>query len=165
MQVHNLVDWKTHLDTLFKWKSQGKVRYVGITHYLESAYGKMESIMKNYPLDFIQVNLSLGARNSQNRLLPLAADRGQSVIINRPFSGGDLFRVVQGRVLPEWASECGIDSWAQLFLKYVISNPSVTCAIPGTSQAPHMAENLSTGTGALLNAHRRKRMEQYFDNL
>jgi len=165
MQVHNLVDWKTHLDTLLKWKEQGKVRYVGITHYLESAYSKMESIMTNYPLDFIQINLSLTSRKAQDRLLPLAQERGQAVIINRPYEGGSLFRAVKNQPLPDLAVDIDAKSWGQFFLKYILSNTAVTCAIPGTSKVHHLVDNLSAGMGVLPSKSQRREMERVMDNL
>lgn len=147
MQVHNLVDWKTHLPLLFKWKEAGKVRYVGITHYLESAYPQMEDIMKNYPLDFVQLNYSITSRTAEQRLLPLARDKGIAVIINRPFEGGSLFVNIRKEQLPVWTADFDCHNWAQFFLKYILAHPAVTCAIPGTSQAQHLSENLGAGLG------------------
>lgn len=165
MQVHNLVDWKTHLNTLFKWKEQGKVRYVGITHYQESAYSRMAEIIKNYPIDFVQVNYSLVSRTSGETVLPLARDLGKAVIINRPYEGGNLFRQVQGKPLPSWAKDIDCRSWAEYFLKFILSNTAVTCAIPGTSREDHLRENLGASLGRLPNSGQQKQMVDYFNRL
>ena len=165
MQVHNLVDWKAHLQTLFDWKEKGNIRYVGITHYQAGAYERMAHIMKNYPLDFIQVNYSVGSPDAGDALLPLAQDLGLGVIINRPYQGGSLFSQVRNKSLPPWAREIECSSWAQFFLKFILSNPAVTCAIPGTSQQHHMKENLEAGMGQLPNALKRRQMLDYFKNL
>lgn len=158
MQIHNLQDWKTHMKTLLQWKEEGKVRYIGITHYLQSAYGSMERIMKDYPLDFIQLNYSIASREAENRLLPLAKDRGIAVLTNRPYEGGSLFRQVKGKELPTLAKEIGAKSWGQFFLKYILSNDAVTCAIPGTSKVKHLLDNLGAASGTLPNEHQRKKM-------
>lgn len=158
MQVHNLQDWKTHLKTLQQWKEAGKVHYIGITHYLESAYGRMENIMKDYPLDFVQLNYSIASRQAENRLLPLAKDKGIAVLINRPYEGGSLFRQTQGKELPAFSKDLGIHSWGQFFLKYILSHEAVTCAIPGTSKVKHLLDNLGAAKGPLLNAEQRKQM-------
>lgn len=149
MQIHNLVDWKTHIKTLQGWKESGRIRYMGITHYIESAYDEMMHIMTNYPLDFIQLNYSVESRTAENRILPLARDRGIAVIINRPYEGGSLFRKVKGRKLPDWAAEFDCNSWGQFFLKYILSHDAVTCVIPGTSKPHHMVDNLGAGLGRL----------------
>ncbi len=158
MQIHNLVDWRTHMKTLLQWKEHGKIRYLGITHYLESAYPEMEKIMSHYPLDFVQFNYSVNSRQAEQRLLPLAADKGIAVIINRPFEGGDLHRQFKHKKLPSWTTEFDCDSWAQFFLKYILAHNSVTCVIPGTSQAYHLRENILTAQGKLPDAAQRKRM-------
>jgi diketogulonate reductase-like aldo/keto reductase len=165
MQVHNLVDWKTHLNTLFKWKEQGKVRYVGITHYQNSAYARMAEIIKNYPIDFVQVNYSLISRTSGEVVLPLAKDLGKAVIINRPYEGGSLFRQVQGKPLPSWAKDIDCSSWAEFFLKFILSNTAVTCAIPGTSKEAHIKENLGASQGRLPNSNQQKKMVDYLNRL
>ncbi len=149
MQIHNLVDWRTHLKTLRAWKEQGRIRYVGITHYTRSAYAALEDIMRTEPLDFVQLNYSIGEREADARLLPLAAEKGIAVLVNKPFGGGDLLRSLSGRPLPPWAGEVDCNSWAQLLLKYVVSHPAVTCAIPGTSRARHMLENCRAGMGVM----------------
>ncbi len=153
MQVHNLVDWKTQLATLRAWKKKGRVRYIGITHYTASAYGEVEAVLRaEKQLDFLQINYSLDARDAEHRLLPLAADRGVAVIVNMPFGGGGLLRRLRDRPLPAWAAEIGCTSWAQVLLKFVLSHPAVTCAIPGTSRAEHMADNAAAGAGPLPDA-------------
>lgn len=152
MQVHNLVDWRTHLATLRGWKEQGRVRYIGITHYTASAYGDVEAVMKAEKLDFLQINYSLDAREAEQRLLPLATERGVAVIVNMPFGGGGLLRRLRDRPLPPWAAEIGCTSWAQVLLKFVLSHPAVTCTIPGTSRREHMADNAAAGTGSFPDA-------------
>lgn len=152
MQVHNLVDWRTHLATLRGWKEQGRVRYVGITHYTASAYGEVEAVLKSEKLDFLQINYSLDAREAEQRLLPLAAERGVAVIVNMPFGGGGLLRRLRDKPLPPWAAEIGCTSWAQVLLKFVLSHPAVTCAIPGTSRREHMADNAAAGAGSFPDA-------------
>ncbi|MFM9922532.1 aldo/keto reductase [Variovorax sp. H27-G14] len=147
MQVHNLLDWRTHLATLRDWKAQGRVRYIGITHYTASAYAEVEAVLRAEKLDFLQINYSADAREAEQRLLPLAAERGVAVIVNLPFGGGGLLRRLRDRPLPAWAGEIGCTSWAQLLLKFVLSHPGVTCVIPGTSRAEHMTDNAAAGKG------------------
>ena len=165
MQIHNLVDWKTHIRTLMDWKEKGKIRYIGITHYVESAYDDMERIMKNYPLDFIQLNYSITSRTAGRSILPLAKDKGIAVLINRPYEGGSLFRKTRGKSLPEWAADFDCRSWGQFFLKYILSNHAVTCAIPGTSKPHHMLDNLGAGMGALPDEAARKKMVGFVESL
>jgi diketogulonate reductase-like aldo/keto reductase len=165
MQVHNLVDVATHVSTLKEWKQKGRIRYIGITHYTASAYGEVERSLKSAPWDFLQINYSLGERDAEKRLLPLARERNIAVIINRPFAEGDLFRRTKGKSLPPWAGELGISSWAQYFLKWIVSHPAVTCAIPGTGKPEHMRDNLAAGSGALPSDGERRRMAGYFDSL
>ncbi|RZL94778.1 MAG: aldo/keto reductase [Variovorax sp.] len=147
MQVHNLVDWRTHLATLRGWKEQKRVRYVGITHYAASAHAEVEAVLRAEKLDFVQINYSYDDRAAAQRLLPLAAERGVAVIVNMPFGGGGLLRRLRDQPLPGWAAEIGCTSWAQLLLKFVLSHPAVTCTIPGTSRAEHMADNAAAGAG------------------
>lgn len=155
MQVHNLVDWQTHIKTLREWKEEGKIRYIGITHYTESAYSSIEQILKSTPLDFLQVNYSLGSRQAEERLFPLAEEKKVAVIINQPFEGGHLFSQVKGKSLPAWAKEFDCNSWAQFFLKFILSHAAVTCVIPGTSKPHHMLDNLGAAFGKLpTKAHR-----------
>ena len=158
MQVHNLVDWRTHLKTLAEWKRAGRVRYVGVTHYTAGAYGELEQAMKTEPLDFVQLNYSLVEREADRRLLPLAADRGLAVLVNRPFAEGALFRRVRGQTLPPWADEIGCRSWAQLFLKWIVAHPAVTCVIPATSRPEHLEDNMQAGAGPLPHAALRGRI-------
>jgi diketogulonate reductase-like aldo/keto reductase len=147
MQVHNLVDWRTHLKTLRGWKEAGRVRYIGITHYTSSAYAEMEKVLRAEKLDFLQINYALDDRVAAERLLPLAAERGVAVIVNMPFGGGGLLRGLLARPLPEWAGAIGCTSWAQVLLKFVLSQPVVTCAIPGTRRREHMEDNVRAGYG------------------
>jgi len=147
MQVHNLVDWRTHVATLRGWKEQKRVRYVGITHYTSSAYDEVEAVLRAEKLDFLQINYSLDDRAAEQRLLPLAAERGVAVIVNMPFGGGGLLRRLRDQPLPGWAGEIGCTSWAQVLLKFVLSHPAVTCTIPGTGRAEHMADNAAAGSG------------------
>ena len=149
MQIHNLVDWQTHLATLRDWKAAGRVRYLGVTHYTAGAYDALEAVMRAEALDFVQINYSADEREAERRILPLAAERGMAVIINRPFGGGGLLRRLRERPLPPWAAEIGATSWAQVLLKFVLSHPAVTCAIPGTSRPEHMADNARAGTGVI----------------
>src|SRR5712692_3199123 len=165
MQVHNLVDVATHTGTLKDWKQKGRVRYIGITHYTSSAYAEVERWLKTGDYDFLQINYSLGERDAEKRLLPLARERKIAVIINRPFAEGALFRKTKGKSLPPWAGELGISSWAQYFLKWIVSHPAVTCAIPGTGKPEHMRDNLAAGSGALPSDGERRRMASYFDSL
>ena len=165
MQVHNLVDVSTHALTLRKWKEEKRVRYIGITHYTSSAYGAVERELKANPWDFLQINYSLGEREAEKRILPLAREKKVSVIINRPFAEGSLFPRVKGKPLPEWAKEYGIASWAQYFLKWIVSHPAVTCAIPGTGRPDHMKDNLAAAQGRMPDEQGRKRMAEYLDGL
>src|SRR6185436_6115667 len=165
LQVHNLVDVATHSKTLREMKSAGRVRYIGITHYTSSAYGSVERELKANPWDFLQINYSLGERDSEKRILPLAKERGVAVIINRPFAEGALFSRVKGKSLPPWAKEYDINSWAQYFLKWIVSHPAVTCAIPGTGRPDHMRDNLVAGHGIVPDEKGRQRLAEYFDAL
>jgi diketogulonate reductase-like aldo/keto reductase len=158
MQIHNLVDWRAHLKTLRAWKEAGRIKYLGITHYTESAFSELEAIMKAEKLDFVQLNYSLEDRAAEARLLPLAAERGIAVLVNQPFGGGGLLRGLADRPLPAWAADIGCTSWAQVLLKYVVSHPAVTCAIPGTSRPQHMRDNVAAGIGVVPDAAMRRRM-------
>jgi diketogulonate reductase-like aldo/keto reductase len=149
MQIHNLVDWRTHLRTLREWKQAGRVRYAGLTHYTASAHDDLEQALRAEPVDFVQVNYSIGERDAERRLLPFARERGVAVLVNRPFSEGGLFRRVRGTPLPPWAAEIGCESWAQLFLKWIVAHPAVTCAIPATSRPEHLVDNMKAGLAPL----------------
>ncbi|MDH3443876.1 MAG: aldo/keto reductase [Deltaproteobacteria bacterium] len=161
MQVHNLVDWRTHLETLRQWKEQGKVRYFGVTHYTAGAYADLSRVLENEEIDFAQFNYSVAEREAERRLLPLAADRRIAVLINRPFAAGGLFRKVRSKPLPPWAKEIECATWAQYFLKFVISHPAVTCAIPATSKVRHLIDNMQAGVGKLPDAAMRERMAKH----
>ena len=163
MQVHNLLDVQTHTKSLLEMKQQGKARYIGITHYASSEYSEVERWLKTRQYDFLQINYSLGERDSEKRVLPLAKQQNVAVIANRPFAEGALFRQVKGKPLPPWAAELGIESWAQYFLKWIVSHPAITCTIPGTGKPEHMKDNLGAGVGTLPDAKARKRMTAYFD--
>jgi len=160
MQVHNLLDVETHLATLREWKAAGKVRYVGITHYTAGAHDEMTRLVEKHPLDFIQINYSVAEREAERRLLPLARERGVAVIVNRPFGGGGLFSRLRGKPVPKWAVDLDCESWAQLMLKFVISHPAVTCAIPATSKVEHVRDNMSAGRGRLPDAKQREAIVQ-----
>ena len=158
MQVHNLVDWRTHLDTLRGWKREGRIQHLGVTHYRDDAHDELEAVMRSEPIDSVQLNYAIDNRAAEQRLLPLAADRGIAVLVNLPFGGGGLLRQLGARPLPDWAGDLGCRSWAQVLLKYVVSHPAVTCAIPGTSRPEHMRENAQAGTGVLPDEALRRRM-------
>lgn len=163
IQIHNMVDWQGHLATLKAWKSDGRVRYIGITTSHGRRHAALEKAIASEPFDFVQLTYSLADRDAERRLLPLAAERGIAVIANRPFDGGDLFTRVHGRLLPEWAREFDCDTWAAFFLKFAVSHPAITCAIPATSQASHMLENMAAGFGRLPDAKMRQRMIRLFE--
>ena len=164
MQVHNLRDTDTHMETIRDWQDEGRIRYNGLTHYRADALGALESAMQKHDPDFIQINYSLGEREADQRLLTLAADAGVAVLINRPFQGGALFRAVRGRSIPDWAAEIAA-SWGQFFLKFIVSHPAVTCVIPATSKAHHMKDNLEAGFGAVPDQAARQRMVDFVANL
>jgi Aldo/keto reductases, related to diketogulonate reductase len=165
IQVHNLVDWKTHLKTLRQWKEEGKVRYIGITHYTTSYHAELESIIKKEKLDFVQFNYSIGVRNAERSLLPTAMDKGVAVLINEPLEKGNLFKKIKDKPLPQWAIENDINTWAQFFLKYIISHPAVTCVIPATSNPKNLLDNVNAGDGKLPDEKMRKKMVDYFEGL
>ena len=165
MQVHNLVDYRTHLDTLRRWKAEGKVRYIGVTHYTASAYNELERVIASEELDFVQLNYSLVEREAEKRLLPFATEKQLAVLVNRPFAEGRLFNRARGKSLPAWATDIGCASWAQFFLKFIISHPAVTCAIPATSKLDHLADNMRAGLEPISDAKDRDRMARYFAEL
>jgi len=163
--VHNLRDTQTQLRTLREWKQAGRIRYVGITTSSDRQYQEFEQTMKTEALDFIQVDYALDNRNADQRILPLAADRGMAVMINLPFGRGQLFKTVQGQKLPPWASDFDCASWAHFFLKYIVSHPAVTCAIPGTATVEYLIDNLGASRGRLPEPAMRRRMERFIDQL
>jgi diketogulonate reductase-like aldo/keto reductase len=165
MQVHNLVDVETQLATLRDWKAQDRIRYLGITHYNSSAYAEVEKVLRREKLDFLQINYSLGESEAEDRILPLAQERGVAVIVNRPLGGGDLFGRVRSKALPEWAAEFDCKSWAQFFLKWIMAHPAVTCAIPATSNPRHLEDNMQAGYGRLPDANMRKRMAEIISGM
>lgn len=165
MQIHNLLDWRTHTATLQAWKSQGRVRYIGITHYHEGAYDDLQKLMRTRAYDFVQLNYSIAEREAEDSVLPLAQELGVATIANRPFAQANLFSRVRGKALPEWAKEFDCSSWAQFFLKYIVSHPAVTCAIPATSKPEHMADNMRAAYGRLPDERQRRRMVEVMDNL
>ncbi|MGB5247541.1 MAG: aldo/keto reductase [Woeseia sp.] len=166
MQCHNLIDWQNAIPEMKEWQQEGRIRYVGITSSRENQYAEMEKIMKLHDLDFIQINYSLAdQRLSDQRLLPLAADRGMAVLVNRPFGGGGVFGKLGNADFPEWASDFGAESWAQFLLKYALSHPAVTAAIPGMTKPHHVTDNMRAGHGRLPSAAERKRQEAFFDSL
>ena len=158
MQIHNLVDWQTQYATLRDWKERGIIRYLGITHYHASAHDEVIRVMDKVPLDFLQINYSLAEPEAEHKVLPLAQAKRIAVIANRPFARGALFRATKGRELPAWAAELDCRTWAQFFLKFVVSHPAITCTIPATSKPEHMLDNQTAGTGVLPDAAMRERM-------
>ena len=164
MQVHNLLGWRDALPLMLEQKQEGRIRYVGITTSRSSQYGDFENVMRDWDVDFIQVNYSLEQRVSADRLLPLAADRGMAVIINRGFGGGRIFQKVGDQPLPGWAREFA-SSWARFLLKYALSHPAATAAIPGMTKVRHVDDNMDAATGRMPDAEERRKMEQFYDAL
>jgi diketogulonate reductase-like aldo/keto reductase len=158
LQVHNLLSWEEHLRTLFAMKAKGQLRYVGVTTSHGRRHDELEKIMRTQPLDFIQVTYNVADREVESRILPLAAERKIAVIINRPFQGGDLFPRFQGKPLPGWAKDIGAKSWAQIMLKFIVSHPAVSCAIPATTSVDHVRENVAVAAAPLPDAAMRARM-------
>ncbi len=165
MQIHNMLDWRTHLETLKQWKADGRIRYIGITTSHGRRHAALERAISNEAFDFVQFTYNVIDREAEKRLLPLAHERGIAVIINRPFRGGDLFVLFRNKALPAWASEIDCNNWAQFFLKFIISHPAVTCAIPATSQLAHMQENMGACSGRLPDAAMRKKMIAYIESI
>lgn len=166
MQVHNLVDWETQLETLKEWKTENRIRYIGVTTSHGRRHENMERMIREQPaVDFVQFTYNLADREAEKRLLPAAVEHGKSVIINRPFRGGELFDQVKGKPLPPWAAEMGCEAWSQFFLKFIISHAAVTCAIPATSRVDHMRENMQALRAPLPDARMRRRMAEYFEAL
>ncbi len=165
IHVHNLVDWKTHLPWLRQWKQAGIVRHIGVSTSHGRRHAELLGLMSGEPLDFVQFTYNMNHREAENRLLPMAAARGLAVVINRPFDGGSLFRRVRGKQLPDWASGIDCKNWAQFFLKFIVSHPAVTCAIPATSNVDHLHENMGALHGDLPDAAMRAEMAAYFNQL
>jgi diketogulonate reductase-like aldo/keto reductase len=165
MQVHNLVDTQTHLRTLKDWKAQQRVRYIGVTHYLVEAHDELMKIINTENIDFVQFNYNILTRAAEKRLLPLCAERGVAVVVNEPFDNGALFEIVDGNELPLWTAEFDCRSWAQFFLKYIVSHPAVTCVIPATSDPQHLVDNMQAMYGLLPDATMRARMARYVREL
>ena len=165
IQVHNLVDVNTQLATLEEWKQQGRIRYTGITHYESGALSEIEKLMRSKKFDFLQINYSLMEPEAEQSVLPLAQERGVAVIANRPFGAGDLFDKVRSKPLPDWAAEFDCRSWAQFFLKWIIGNPAITCAIPATNKPRHLEDNMQGGIGRLPDAKTRRRMLEFVSSL
>jgi aryl-alcohol dehydrogenase-like predicted oxidoreductase len=163
MQVHNLVDWKTHLPVLRAWKEAGTIRYLGVTHYDHGAFDELEAILRDEALDFIQLPYNLADRTAEKRLLPAARDTGTAVLVMRPFAEGALFDRVKGKALPAWAADFDCASWAQFFLKFLLGHPAVSCPIPATSKPKHLADNVAAGTGRLPDEATRQKMAALLD--
>jgi diketogulonate reductase-like aldo/keto reductase len=160
MQVHNLLDWREHLPVMRAWKAQGRLRYVGVTHYATGAFGELEAILRGETVDFVQLPYSAARREAEARLLPAAAETGTAVLVMRPFEEGELFRAVKGRPLPGWAGELGASTWSEVFLKFILGHPAVTAVIPATAKPDHVVENLRAGRGPLPDTALRRRMER-----
>lgn len=165
MQVHNLLDVDVHTKTIREMKAQGRVRYMGITHYQAGAHAEVERQLGREKYDFLQINYSLAERAAENRLLAYCRDHGIAVIANRPFAEGAMFGRVQGKKLPDWAQDLGIESWAQYFLKWIVGHPAITCAIPGTGRPDHIADNVRAGFGRLPDEGTRRKMAAYYDSV
>jgi diketogulonate reductase-like aldo/keto reductase len=163
LHVHNLVDWRTHLPWLREWREQGRVRHIGVTTSHGRRHGELVDVMTRETLDCVQFTYNIQNREAERRLLPMAAERGLAVVINRPFRGGALFRRVRGVPLPGWAGDIDCGNWAQFFLKFIVSHPAVTCAIPATSQIDHLRENMGALHGRPPGARMRREMAAYFD--
>jgi len=165
MQIHNLLDLNTHTQTLKAWKAEGRIRYLGITHYHAGAHAALEKLIKLNTYDMVQFNYSLLEREAETRLLPACLDAGVATIINRPFAQAGLFSRAKGKPVPAWCAEFNCNSWAQFFLKYLLGHPAVTCVIPGTRRLAHLKDNMAAGVGRLPDAAQRKRMVEYFNAL
>ena len=165
MQVHNLLGWEGHLETLAQWKADGRIRHIGITTSHGRRHDEMERIMTTQPIDFIQLTYNLADREVEARLLPLAREKGIAVIANRPFQRGALIDRLAGRPLPPVAAEIGAASWPQVLLKFIVSHPAVTCAIPATSRPDHMAENMGAGHGPMPDGKMRQKLVAYVESL
>jgi diketogulonate reductase-like aldo/keto reductase len=165
MQIHNLVDWKTHVKTLRDWKEMGKIKYWGITHYTDSSHSQLEKVIKSEKPDFVQFNYSILSRHAEKSLFETIRKYNTAVLINRPFEQGSLFRVTKGKEIPSWAKAYDINSWGQFFLKFILSNELVTCVIPGTSKPHHAIDNMMAGYGEMPDAKTRMKMYSYIKTL
>ncbi len=165
MQIHNLVDWRTQLETLRAWRDEGRIRYIGITHYTTSSFADLEDVMRGETIDFVQLPYSIGLTGAADRVLPCAADRGVAVMVNRPFEGAALFASVRAERLPDWAGEIGCASWSQYFLKFILAHPQVTCVIPGTGNAANARDAVAAGSGRLPDAAEARRMLEHWRGL
>ncbi|HVG62056.1 MAG TPA: aldo/keto reductase [Hyalangium sp.] len=161
MQVHNLVDVRTHLATLREWQEAGRIRYIGVTHYLPSAFDALEKLIREETLDFVQLPYSIAQRDVESRLLPLCVDQRVAVIVMSPFEQGGLFQKVRGKPLPPWAAEFDCGNWAQYFLKFILGHPAVTCPIPATSNPKHLEDNVKAGFGRLPDEKTRAKMVKH----
>ena len=158
MQIHNLLDWKTHIKTLYEWKEQGKINYIGISHFRSNAFSQIEQIITKERIDFAQFNYSLQEREAEKKLLPLCKEKGVATLINRPFMRGKLFKAVARKKLPNWTYEYNINTWSQFFLKFILANQAVTAIIPATSDPTHMIDNLIGGIGPIPELVMQKKM-------
>ena len=158
MQIHNLLDWKTHIKTLYEWKEQGKINYIGISHFRSNAFNQIEKIITKERIDFAQFNYSLEEREAEKRLLPLCREKGVATLINRPFMRGKLFKAVARKKLPSWTYEYNVNTWSQFFLKFILANQAVTTVIPATSNPAHMIDNLIGGIGPIPEVGLQKKM-------
>jgi len=165
MQIHNLIDWETHLETLKQMKAEGKIRYVGITTSHGRDHNELINILKKHDFDFVQLTYNIGNRDVESPLLSIAQEKGIAVIVNRPYQRGALFHQVKGKSVPTWAQEFDCTSWGQYFLKFAVSHPAVNCAIPATSKVKHMQDNMQAGRGRLPTAKQRTQMVSYFESL
>lgn len=165
MQIHNLVDWKTHVKTLKEWKENGKINYWGITHYVKAAHSSLEKVIEQEKPDFVQFNYSIKERNAERSLFETVRKNGTAVLINQPYDSGSLFRVIRGKQLPEWCTEYNIKSWGQFFLKFILSNELVTCVIPGTSKPHHVIDNMMAGYGKMPDATAREKMYSFIRSI
>ncbi len=165
MQIHNLLDWQTHLPVLREWKAAGKIRYIGITHYTYTSYGELEKVMRAGPIDFVQLNYSILEQDAEDRLLSVAAELGVATLINRPFGAGRYFTGFGDYPLPDWAADYNIESWGAFFLKYIIAHPAVTCVIPASSNPKHVADNMKAGEGPLPDERTKAKMVAYIRSL
>ncbi|KQC31580.1 aldo/keto reductase [Flagellimonas eckloniae] len=165
IQIHNLTDWKTHVKTLKDWKEQGKIRYLGITHYVDSSHSSLEEIIKSERPDFVQFNYSIKSRHAEKSLFDTARKYKTATLINQPYESGSLFRLIKGKELPQWAKEQDINSWGQYFLKFILANENVSCVIPGTSKPHHMIDNMGAGLGKIPDTNLRNKMVAHLKSL